>query len=440
MLELLATADVFLTNIRPTALERIGLDPDTLLDRNERLVYELITGYGLEGPDADTAAYDIAAYWARAGHRQPAHAAGRPTRRSSGAAWATTRGHDGGGHGLRRARRPGVTGKGQLVTTSLLRQGVYTIGFDLNTYLMWGRTIGVGTARRWATRPSTTTLRPTVGGSGSSASRANATGRRWPGSSATPSGWRTTTTTSTPLGRYQNAAELIAKLDEIFATKPLDEWAAMFDTEPDFFWSPFNTLDDVIADEQMHAAGAFVEVPDGVGGTMMVATPVDFHGTPWPAGCAPKLGQHTDEVLAELAARLLPHPSRAAVEAIVGPDHRGRVGGLRGDRRPGGGVGHRGDRAVPGPRGGAEPPGVTTDDGGAGSAVLGSRRDRLWDHWRRRSDRSARPLTACLRAAVGLACPLGDRGAWRGCARRRCDSGPSGWANRWHGGWGAGLR
>jgi 2-methylfumaryl-CoA isomerase len=33
----------------------------------------------------------------------------------------------------------------------------------------------------------------------------------------------------------------------------------------------------------------------------MVATPVDFHGTPWaPRRTAPELGEHTDEVLAEV--------------------------------------------------------------------------------------------------------------------------------------------
>jgi len=36
----------------------------------------------------------------------------------------------------------------------------------------------------------------------------------------------------------------------------------------------------------------------------MIATPVDFHGTPWaPRSTARGLGQHTDEVLAELKAR-----------------------------------------------------------------------------------------------------------------------------------------
>ncbi len=46
---LLATADVFLTNIRRDALERLGLDHATLLERYPRLVYASVTGYGLAG-------------------------------------------------------------------------------------------------------------------------------------------------------------------------------------------------------------------------------------------------------------------------------------------------------------------------------------------------------------------------------------------------------
>jgi crotonobetainyl-CoA:carnitine CoA-transferase CaiB-like acyl-CoA transferase len=42
-------------------------------------------------------------------------------------------------------------------------------------------------------------------------------------------------------------------------------------------------------------------VPDDVASTTMVATPADFHGTPWAArSTAPELGQHTREVLGEL--------------------------------------------------------------------------------------------------------------------------------------------
>ena len=65
--ELIAGADVFLTNVRLAGLDRLGLDHETLRTREPRLIYAAITGFGLEGPDADRAAYDIAAFWARSG-------------------------------------------------------------------------------------------------------------------------------------------------------------------------------------------------------------------------------------------------------------------------------------------------------------------------------------------------------------------------------------
>ena len=65
--ELLTGADAFITNVRPAALRRLGLDYETLAGVNPRLVYGLITGYGTTGPDADRPAYDVAAFWARAG-------------------------------------------------------------------------------------------------------------------------------------------------------------------------------------------------------------------------------------------------------------------------------------------------------------------------------------------------------------------------------------
>ena len=65
--ELLETADVFVSNVRAGALARLGLDPEKLCERFPKLIYALITGYGREGDDADRAAYDIAAFWARSG-------------------------------------------------------------------------------------------------------------------------------------------------------------------------------------------------------------------------------------------------------------------------------------------------------------------------------------------------------------------------------------
>ena len=62
LLELLATADVFITNVpRMASLKRLGIDPETLHERNPRLVYAAISGYGHTGPKASRGCYDIIA-------------------------------------------------------------------------------------------------------------------------------------------------------------------------------------------------------------------------------------------------------------------------------------------------------------------------------------------------------------------------------------------
>ena len=57
----------------------------------------------------------------------------------------------------------------------------------------------------------------------------------------------------------------------------------------------------VMADDQVHAAGGFVEVPDGESTTLLPSTPVDFGSTPWaPRAMAPEHGEHSEEILMEL--------------------------------------------------------------------------------------------------------------------------------------------
>ncbi len=67
MHRLLQSSDVFLTNLRPRALQRIGLDSETLISRYPRLVYAHGHGFGVRGPDANKAGYDSSASWARGG-------------------------------------------------------------------------------------------------------------------------------------------------------------------------------------------------------------------------------------------------------------------------------------------------------------------------------------------------------------------------------------
>ncbi|GJM38778.1 MAG: alpha-methylacyl-CoA racemase [Acidimicrobiales bacterium] len=298
--ELIADADVFVTNVRIAGLDRLGLDPDSLTAAHPRLIYAAITGFGLEGPDRDKAGYDIAAFWARSGiaHLLAPEGEDPPFQR--------------GGMGDHNAGLAGAamisaalynrerTGQGQLVSTSLFREGVFTIGFDLSVTVGWGITLGTG-KRETMHNPSTNNY---VTGDGR---RFWVVGleadRHWPPMARVVGHpeWIDDPRWATAMDRAMNGQELIRSLDEIFVTKTLDEWIEIFDTEPDFFWAPVNSPDDLLADPQFHASGALIEVPDGSTGTMMVATPCDFHGTPWAArSLAPRLGEHTEEILASL--------------------------------------------------------------------------------------------------------------------------------------------
>lgn len=68
LFKLLDTADVFITNWRVQALERAGLDYETLKVRYPKLVYAICTGYGEFGPDKDLPGFDFTAFFARGGY------------------------------------------------------------------------------------------------------------------------------------------------------------------------------------------------------------------------------------------------------------------------------------------------------------------------------------------------------------------------------------
>ena len=94
---------------------------------------------------------------------------------------------------------------------------------------------------------------------------------------------------------------LVDEFSSVFETKTYDEWVEIFKGEPLLWWCPVNTLEQALADPQLHAANCFTEVPDGGTTSMFPSTPIDFEDTGIEhRGMAPEAGQHTDEVLAEL--------------------------------------------------------------------------------------------------------------------------------------------
>ncbi len=59
VLELSTRADALIEGFRPGVMERLGLGPDDLLERNPRLVYGRMTGYGQSGPLSQRSGHDI---------------------------------------------------------------------------------------------------------------------------------------------------------------------------------------------------------------------------------------------------------------------------------------------------------------------------------------------------------------------------------------------
>lgn len=67
LMKLIATADIFTSNMRLPALTKLGFSYDQLKDAFPGLIYAHFTGFGYDGPDAALPGFDSVAFWARSG-------------------------------------------------------------------------------------------------------------------------------------------------------------------------------------------------------------------------------------------------------------------------------------------------------------------------------------------------------------------------------------
>jgi crotonobetainyl-CoA:carnitine CoA-transferase CaiB-like acyl-CoA transferase len=301
MEELLASADVFISNLRPDALDKLDLEPAATIARHPRLVYVSVSGYGLHGEDRDRPTYDIGAFWSRSGlSMQMADGDGNPLNARGGI----------GDHITGLASLAGLlaavieqrhTGVGRVVEVSLLRTGAYVLGWDLGIQMALGKVAGAEPRHR-NQAPLMNPYRAADGRwfffTGLEAQRhlpavCRALGRpdllddeRFASASA--------------IRRHRT--EVIAILDELIAERPLAEWAERFEHEG-VWWAPAQTPAEVVGDPQLIANDGFVELDGGEDGSTMrsVNGPVSFSDVaPVDGVGVPALGQHTDEVLSEL--------------------------------------------------------------------------------------------------------------------------------------------
>ena len=66
-MELIATADVFISNTREEVLDRLGISFATLREKYPRLICGNISGFGTKGPDKDAKGYDLTSFWSGCG-------------------------------------------------------------------------------------------------------------------------------------------------------------------------------------------------------------------------------------------------------------------------------------------------------------------------------------------------------------------------------------
>ncbi|MGH7898218.1 MAG: CaiB/BaiF CoA transferase family protein [Candidatus Binatia bacterium] len=298
LLRLLEQADVFVSNIRARALERLGLGYRDLKAVNPRLIYATLSGYGTRGPDKDRAAFDYAAFWARSGAMASLGEPGGPPPTQRPAMGDHPAGLALAGAVSAALYHREKSGEGQEIHLSLFQAGLWMMASDIETALISGR--GYTPTGRLVPNPLWNHYQA---GDGKWFHLVMLQADRyWPafceaiGEPELAADDRY----DGVVKRAENAAALIEKFDRVFAAKDRAEWAEIFDRY-DLIWAPVQTVLEASADPQALALDSFATVTHRTGADIRILkSPVEFGATP-PAirRAAPELGEHTEEVLLE---------------------------------------------------------------------------------------------------------------------------------------------
>ncbi len=299
--KLLENADVFLTNLRPGALQRLGLDAGQLLARYPKLVYARGHGFGVRGPDADQPGYDASAFFARGGLADALTPPDREYPISQRGAMGDRNGAMALAFGiagalLRRQR----TGRGGVVDVSLLATAMWTLSSDLLSALK-GVDLPRPADRDETPNPLTSCYRTS---DGRFVQLVFIEGDRyWPmlcralGRPELIDDARFATLTA----RRHNSAACVALLDAEFGQRTFDECKRLLGSI-DAPWAPVQTVNELLNDPQVLANHYIGEVhpDDGSPSYRLPAVPVQFDEQPPPLRRAPELGENTESILLEL--------------------------------------------------------------------------------------------------------------------------------------------
>jgi crotonobetainyl-CoA:carnitine CoA-transferase CaiB-like acyl-CoA transferase len=296
-------SDVFLTNKLPGTLAKLRIDVADIRAHSPKIIYVRGTSFGARGPDRDRGGYDMTGFWCRAGSAASVSPAGLPgVLPQPGPAYGDSMGGMTIAGGIAAALfRRERTGEPSVVDVSLLGAGAWAmsaaIALSLQMQRPWSTPMPGGMAA----------FNPLVGIYATSDGRSIClvmlqAARYWadfcrhidrPELASDPRFEGAEKLTA-------NAAEAVAILREVLATRTLAEWTQRFQTL-EGQWAPVQNTLEVAADPQVRANGYMAEAATREGTRFeLVASPVQFDERPTGTRRAPEFNEHGDEILKEL--------------------------------------------------------------------------------------------------------------------------------------------
>ncbi|MCX7223450.1 MAG: CoA transferase [Burkholderiales bacterium] len=294
--ELIEQADVLVHNYRVGALERLGLDYESLSKVNPRLVYCAISGFGATGPLSKEPANDLFMQAYAGSMSITGDPEGSPAKMGMSVAdvGAGMFGAIGVMMALETRHR---TGRGQRVDTSLLEGHMAMLAQFFTRYFSSGEVPGPSGSGA-LTSPTYRAYQASDQWIVISAFNQ----RMWKGlcTALDKLEWLDDPRFINPQMRSDNRGLMIKLIGAIIITQPLAYWEKRL-IENEVPCSPVNTIDKVVQQPQVHARDMVHEMNlDGLGMMSMAGLPIKFSESPGAIRLPPpRLGQHTAEILAE---------------------------------------------------------------------------------------------------------------------------------------------
>lgn len=299
---LLRDADVFMTNFLPEVRRRLRIEPSDIWAVNPKVVCARGTGYGPRGEEADKAGFDGAVYWSRTGMVQATTPPGLHPLRMSGPAVGDSQCGTALAAGILAALcQRERTGEVQVVDSSLLLGGMWAMQASYAGLATVERDTFIYPERlERADNPLTYPYR-TSDDRFVHISMLDSD-KYWPGLCRVldrPELERDPRFGGKAL-RSRNRAALVSLLDEVFGARPLAHWVEVLAAQPGP-WSVVTLPGEMRRDPQALANGYIQEAPWEAGRTIpLVPAPAQFSEQSPHLQGTPTLGEHTDEVLAEI--------------------------------------------------------------------------------------------------------------------------------------------